>query len=349
MQQHCVMEDEPCGRAPGDLCQDTCLDHTTRAGLAACDAAVRSLCSSDEEPFDLDPDGLNDFLNRLDQRAGEFGWDDNVLVIENDFDDFGGPGTCFLEAHGEFSLEHVQAVEEHCNAETSRTSQNGFMPAKAILASLTSNARTKIHQPDRKKDWMLDIDVGDNNIEELTCGACLLKVVLDVSQQETRSTLSNVLKQLGDLQPLMEEVDCSITNFNLKVHELLLKLSKAQRREPETLLMSLFQVCGQVPDQEFQDFIKRKKNSCNEESLDITPTQLMKDAESKHHDLTNIEKTWRAPSDRKLTEALAAKLQVMENELKRQNRKPTGNQPSEATGTTSNPNRRPRKPDWLAK
>lgn len=337
----------PFARTPGDINRDDFIDYETRAGMTIYESSIKSLYSTDEEPFDLQADGLSLFLNRLDIRAREFGWDENVLVIDNDIDNLGGPGTYFLDTTGAFTLEHIQAVEEHYNSQETRTSQNSYMLHKALLASLSPNALNRVNI--RKAEWILDIAVNGQQ-RELPCGVCLLKVILTISQQETRSTLSHVMDQLNNLQPLMEQADYNIQNFNTKVDDLLQKLTKAEQKAPTNLLNSLFTVYGQVPDEDFHRFIQNKKDKYTDEGMDITPPVLMQEAERKYYDLVNIDRTWRAPSEaEKKIAVLTATLNSLKSQIKRKG-KPKG------PGDNSNESKdggkgktRPPRPDWLLK
>ncbi len=98
-------------RGPGDINQGGYLDYTSRTGLAIHQASIQSLCGSSDECFDLQADGLTHFLNKLDARAMEFGWNENALAIEDNPTDIGGNATHFLDQHGTFALEHVQTIE----------------------------------------------------------------------------------------------------------------------------------------------------------------------------------------------------------------------------------------------
>ena len=307
------------------------------------DASIAPLYRSSEEYFDLQADGLTLFLNKLNERAMEFGWNENILLMENDPEQIGGDGTYLLDAHSVFPLEHIQAVERHYNATESRTSQNSHMLAKAILSSLTPEAVNRVNA--RKSDWVLSIDLGGEQ-SDMICGACLLKVVLIISQQETRSTMSHVIEQLNDLQPLMMEADYNIESFHVKVNELVNKILKAQKPIPENLLMSLFTAYQTVPDEDFIRFIRNKKDKYTDEELDLNPTMLMQAAEKKYYDLVNIQKTWRAPSeaDKKIA-ALTATVNTLQKKLKKGKTTQSGN----GSGKEQRKSAKPGKPDWLVK
>lgn len=337
----------PFARTPGDINRDGFINYETRAGMTIYEASIRSLYNSEEDPFDLQADGLSLFLNRLDVRAREFGWNDNVLVIDNDIDNMGGAGTYFLDKTGGFSLEHIQAVEEHYNSEETRTSQNSYMLCKCLLASLSPGALNRVNI--RKTDWILDIDIGGEQ-RDLPCGVCLLKVILTITQQETRSTISHVMDQLNSLQPLMEQADFNIQNFNVIVSDLLDKLTKAEKPAPTNLLNSLFTVYGDVPDDDFHRFIQNKKDKYIDEDVDISPTVLMQDAEKKYYDLVNIDRTWRSPSEaEKKIAALTATVASLKSQIKKRGKPKQGDgtDPSKEGGPKER--NRPPKPDWLVK
>ncbi len=289
-----MAQQTPFARAPGELLSGEYLDYSSRTGMNLYKMSTESLHSSPEECFDLQADGLTHFMNKLKARAHEMGWDQNVLLIETDLDNMGGPNSHFLDSHGTFTLEHIQQVEAHHNAQQSRTSQNSFMMCKAILNSLTPEATTRVNN--RGSEWIIKTEV-DGEEMEIASGVCLLKVILIISQQETKSTMAHILQQLTDLHPLMDESDCNIEAFNIKINELINKVRKADRSVPESLLMSLFDVCASVPDQDFRECVRTKRNKCTDEDLDLNPSLLMQGAEQKCFDLVNNQRTWRAPSE----------------------------------------------------
>ena len=335
----------PFARTPGDLQKGQPINIGSKSGRYIYEESQKSLYSSPEEYFDLKADGLTLFLNKLDQRARQFQWHNDVLLIENNLNNLGvgGPGRYFLENHGKYSLAHVQAVERHYNAQESRTSQNSYLLSQTILNSLTPLAQNRVNASGRKKEWILDIEK-DGEEQDMECGVCLLKVVLIISQQETRSTLSHVMEQLNDLSPLMEEADYNIEAFHVKVNELLDKILKADKDIPENLLMSLFSVYKTVPDQEFVRFIKDKQGKYEDEGVDLNHYTLMHAAEQKYHNLVNIEKSWRALSEEsKQIAALTATVTNLQKRLKQQ--KPKTGKADEKRQTAASG--RQKKPDWL--
>ena len=338
-----MAEPVPFARGPGDINQGGYLDFSTRAGISIYQASIKSLYGTQEEYFDLQSDGLTLFLNNLDSRAMEFGWHNDVLVLEDNPNDIGGDGTYFLDSHGTFTLEHVQTIERHYNATETRTAQNSLMLAKCLLNSLTSDAIQRINN--RKDDWVLNVPVAGNEIE-MQCGVCLLKVILIISQQETRSTMSFVLKQLSDLTPLMLETDYNIESFHIKVNELINKVRKANRQVPESLLISLFTAYKSVPDEHFIRFIETKKDRYTDEGMELNPDTLMHAAEQKYYDLTHIDKTWRTPSEaEKKIAALSTTVSTLQRKLKGKKSEPSGGAKKDPTKSGTKLSR----PEWLRK
>ncbi len=348
---------QPFARAPGDINQGDHLDYTTRAGYAVYESSIKSLYPATEQCFDLSADGLTLFMNKLNDRAMEFGWSENVLVMDDDLDHIGegGPGTHFMDAHGGFALEHIQQVERFCDAEESRTSQNSHMLSKAILASLTPEAVNRVNM--RREDWVLSIQVeGAADEVDLACGVCLLKVVLIVSQQEITSTIAHVIAQFNNLNPLMEEVDYNIQLFNERVDALANKLIRSDKEVPETVMMSLFTAFLSVPDKDFHRYIEKKHDDFSDGELEITHKVLMQNAETKHFDLVNNKRTWRTLSeeDKKLA-ALSAELDSLKKKVKKGSTSSTpstatrpGNRSGKSTGDDQG-DAKPTKPDWWVK
>ena len=335
----------PFARAPGDINAGGYLDFTSRAGIAIYYGSIKSLYGTPEEHYDLSRDGLNHFLNKLNQRAHEYGWHENVLLIEQDYDNIPGPGTYFLESHGAFSLEHIQAVEEYYNATESRTCQNSDMLAKCLLASLTPEAIDRVNA--KEEQWTLEIQPQGQDYEVgMQCGVCLLKVILTISQQETRSSMAHVISQLNELQPIMVEKDYNIQAFNDSIKSLIKQLRKSNKEVPENLLMGLFKVYENVPDETFTRFIQRRKENYLDDNIDTTAEALMDQAESKYYELTTIDKSWRNPTeaDKKIA-ALSAEISTLKSRVKKAGKSSS----KQTSGNQSGSNQRSKRPEWMVK
>jgi hypothetical protein len=335
-------------REPGNQ-DNNFLDYNNRRDLAIYKASIESLYDNTADYFDLTRDHLNLFLDLLQDRATTFGWTENVLLIDDDVQQLGqnGPGTYFIDAHGAFSLEHIQQVERHYNAEETRTSQNSVMLARCILNSLTQHALTRVHA--RRNDWTLSVQVQGAEVD-MVCGVCLLKVILIITQQETRSTVAYLMAKLSvtGLQPIMEEVEYNIESFNDQVDTTVRALQRNQRVVPGDLLMNLLTVYATVPDENFQRFIQVKSDKYLDEGIDLDYPELMTSAKEKYHDLLNVKQTWRAPTaHEKELAALKAEVTSLKSKVKKSG-KTESKKTSGKGGKTPDAPKVPR-PDWMVK
>jgi hypothetical protein len=96
--------------APSVAVQGT-IDYKTQEGRKLYGSATYKL---DEELYDCKPDGLYQFLQSLNNRAHEYGWNDDVggiLLIPEDHLNIVSPTGYLVDEYGMISLNQIQAFD----------------------------------------------------------------------------------------------------------------------------------------------------------------------------------------------------------------------------------------------
>jgi hypothetical protein len=105
-------------------------------------------------------------------------------------------------------------------------------------------------------------------------GPCLLKTVISIVTIGNKSAVPLIKKRLGDLKMLMKEVKSDITEFNMRVCELMNQLYAADQDYLE-LLDKLFEAYESASDQTFAAYIKEKQSRWEDNELALVPDKLM--------------------------------------------------------------------------
>ena len=126
MAEEPVPQEEPRRRAyaltPAGLSYNT-IDYGTKTGLALYRQATDKLA---DELFDCVADDLRHFLELVQRRSEEMGWDNSVLTVAKNPEDPLGPSDDFFAHYGEFSMEKLRAVVQTYIPNECRVSQDSM-------------------------------------------------------------------------------------------------------------------------------------------------------------------------------------------------------------------------------
>jgi hypothetical protein len=275
---------------------DEVIDYRSKQGSSIWDKGKAKLSG---EPFDCTPEGLRDFLELLQTRGGEMGWDTSVLGIPDDYNDMTGPSKDYLDHYGSITLEHLKkCAETYVNA-SSRAAQDSYMMFKCIHDSLSKIGRDKVTL--YKKDYI---------IGGTESGILFLKIVVRESHIDTNATTSTIRDQLIDLHAYLAQVNFDVSKMNQHAQQLLEAL-RARGETTQDLLNNLFKAYKTVQDEDFINYIKAKESDYHEGTIDLNADRLMLLAKNKYRLLVD-QGTWQAPTvaEEKII-ALEAKLAAM--------------------------------------
>ena len=155
---------------------DGIIDFTTTDGKKSCKSATEILDSDDR--FDCSPEDLYQFLQMVDTRATECGWNDETngsSQIPEIPGDNGADKHHLISKCGTSSHEHIKDHESHCIDQEDRKAQDTVMSHHCLVKSLTKEARNKIML--HKKDCIAKI-----NAKTTFSGLLFLKVTIRDTQ-----------------------------------------------------------------------------------------------------------------------------------------------------------------------
>ena len=259
------------------------IDYNTTEGRKLYGNAIHKL---DEELYNCKPDGLYQFLQTLNNRAQEYGWNDEVggiLVIPTDAMDLNSDTNYLIDNYGMISLEEIRAFEETYITKPIRPAQDNFMMFKCLMNSISKEGKNKILI--WKKQY---------SIANYSSGNLLLKIIIRESHLDTNATTASIRKKLSSLDTYILTIGCDITRFNGYVRLLIDSLA-ARGETTQDLLTNLFKGYQAASDKVFVSYIGRKLEKY-EEGETITSEALMHLGNNKYK-LLKGGGLWNAPSD----------------------------------------------------
>lgn len=291
------------------------------------------------ELYDCTPDTFFQFIKSLEERADEYGWNDDeggILWMPDE----NGEMINLLKNYGSITLERIREHELTYWDDRRRKSQEDRMLYECIMNSLSLVGKTKlnIHYEDYK--------LGPKRIPS---GLCLLKVLVRESYLDSNATTGMIREQLAGLETFMPQVANDITKFNNHV-KMLLHALHARGERTLDLLTYLFRAYAACRDREFVKFIRDIQTDHDMGKESVTASQLMQQAEKKYKILVTTQK-WEAPTavDEQLM-ALQAKIADMKSRYEnKKKRKPGDTKPDEGRGKRQKYDKNKKKPEWLEK
>lgn len=325
------------------------LDYSDKEAKKIYHSAIKSLFLKDEA-YQCEPSEMEMLLKALQNRANEYGWDDEVsgiLHIPEDPEDAGTPTNYILKEYGKISMERITEFEKSYLGQQIRPAQDSYMMYQCLLNSLSKEAKIKVQV------WESQYIIMNNEGSIVPSGNLLLKVIIRESHLDTNATTQSIRTKLSNLDLYIQTINCDVTKFNGYVKGLVLSLS-ARGQKTEDLLSNLFKGYMAASDKVFVKYIGRKMEQY-EEGEDMVPDNLMQLADNKFR-LMKEKGSWNAPSEEE--EKILA-LQVEVEQLKklknrkrqeRPNHKTRGNARGKAkTNDRSNADNGNKKPSWMSK
>jgi hypothetical protein len=280
------------------------IDYSTREGRGIFHDATAKV---DEELYDCKPDGLYQFLQSVNNRAHEFGWDDEingVLWIPEDPLDPISATRSLIESYGTISMDEIRAFENTYISLPIRPAQDSYMMYKCLMNSITKEGKSKI------TIWSAQFTVNG-----YPSGNLLLKVIIRESHLDTNATVISIKTKLSSLDSYILTIGSDITKFNGYV-KLLVDSLTSRGQTTTDLLTNLFKGYTSASDKTFVDYIERKKERY-EEGESISPEELMELADNKYKLLKEAGK-WNAPSqDEEKILALHAEIKNLKKHSKK--------------------------------
>lgn len=241
-----------------------------------------------------DERSLKVLISGLASKAKQLGWEELILRIPNS----AGIQQNLLKNYTSLTLSNVQDNAFTYIGQHTRAAQASGQLADCILASMGEDFLIK-----------LLTRVNDYTVQGTEDGPCMLKSVISIVTIEAKSSLPLIKKVLGDLGELMREVKSDITEFNLRVDELMNQL-RAANDDYSELLDKLFEAYQKAADKEFVRYIADKQSRWEDNELDILPETLMVLAGDKYKTM-KMKKSWNTVTEDEKLIAMTAKLTEM--------------------------------------
>lgn len=310
----------PFARTPA-LAEQGILDYTSRQGYRIYGSATIKL---DDIKYDGSADMLFPFLELMEERAKNYGWDNGIMMIPNQIT---GESDFLIHHYGTIPLSRINTHEATYISLPTRQAQDTALLYECLMNSLGHVARAKV------TPWKLDYFC-----QGLPSGNLLLKVIIRECHLDTNATTAGIRQRLSSLDTYLPTIDYDVGKFNMHVKSLTTQL-QARGEYSNDLLMNLFKGYMSATDKSFVAYID-KKMELYEEGTNISANQLMLWARQKY-DLLREKGSWNAPTpEEEKIIALNAKIEDMQAKLK-------ATTPTRSPGNNSRRQERKTKPEWF--
>ena len=307
------------------------IDYSSRAGERIYTSATKEL---GETKYDGEAQGLMAFLELLEERATNFGWDRTIMLIPNE----DGTTKNLLTEYGTITMDQIRDHEETYIATPSRNAQDSNLLYECIMNSISLECKAK-----------LTIWKREYRCQQLPSGNLLLKVLIRECHLDTNATIGGIRNRLSKLDTYLPIVGYNITKFNMYVKNLVDQL-RARGEFTNDLLINLFKGYLSATDKSFTAYIDKKLETY-EEGQDMSADQLMLWARNEY-DLLLDKGTWNAPTEQE-EKIIALQAQVKEMEKKLSEKKPQSSSkpksPKNKSQDKKKKSKRVEKPDWFIK
>ena len=305
------------------------IDYNTRGGERIYPSATKEL---DTTKYDGKAQGLMAFLDLLEERAANFGWDTSIMMIPI----ANANPKNLLTEYGTITIEEIQTHETTYISTPTRNAQDTNLLYECIMNSISPECKAK-----------LTIWKREYRCNGLPSGNLLLKILIRECHLDTNATVGGIRNRMNQLDTYQPTVGYNITKFNMYVKNLVDQL-RARGEYTNDLLINLFKGYLAATDKSFTAYID-KKLEAYEEGQEMTADQLMLWARNKY-DLLLDKGTWNAPTAEE-EKIIALQSQVKEMAKKLQNKsnnsKPKSTQAS-SSKTDKKTSKRKEKPSWFS-
>lgn len=252
------------------------IDYSTPAGIKLFNKATAALPGDDK--YDLKAKGIKIFLTQLEERGKEFGWS-GITTIP---DSAATPRNIYTK-YGLLTEADVRAHVNTYSGAQDRNVQNAAQMAKCIWNSLTQQAVL-----DLEKYRTRFVVAGEAN------GPLMLFCIIERATITVRATTAVIRANIIKLSEEFASKDFDVEAFNDYVDEQLRELD-ARGQESQDVLTHLFTAYEQAPDHRFTEYIQRKKDAYEENTINLDASTLMSLALEKYKTLVT-QKEWRRPT-----------------------------------------------------
>jgi len=251
------------------------IDYTTKTGSSLYDRATKSLFVDNKDAYDLKSDGLMNFLDSINRRGRECGWE--IFTVNNTV----GDAKNLLTEHGDLTIQNVldHATTVLRAAPITGNAQEEGQLFACVNNSLTQGAIDVLNLCQDK--FLIPAPVDEYS------GTCFLRVIIAKAQVDTRATTNLLLGQLtSGLPDIMAKEGGNVKSFNIQVLSIVRRV-KRRGTDPGSILPQLLRVYMSVDDKDgkFARYIKNLNNNYIDGTIDLSDTVLMTKAKAKYEEL----------------------------------------------------------------
>jgi hypothetical protein len=299
--------------SPAEHALNQVLDMSDKDDIKLYNKAVEKLMSGNDL-FDLSPENLKGFLDLLNNRTNNYGWNkeaSGLLSIPEDIHDANNMiHDNLIKSYGVITLQRVRNMEEAIMPLPKCTTQDKKMLYKSLMNSLTQAAKNQIQMYSE-----------EFYVREKPSGALLLRVIIRESHLDSYASTTVIQQELSRLDDYMTSVGSDIFKFNQHVQSLVAALA-ARDATTHDLLTNLFVAYKAASDKTFREYAAQIESDIEDEKYALTAQQLMVKMNTKYRAL-RVKKIWNTPSaeDKKIM-ALQAQIDSFSVKQKEQKCEP---------------------------
>jgi len=252
---------EPPPMRPMDVAQEYSLDYTTPQTIKFFTKGIEKLTGDA-----FDGTMLFTWLIKIQDKALLYSWIPN-LTIE---------GKILTTSFADISLAQVREHAQIIQNEGRRRAQNSEMMLCCLKSSITTAVYTKVFL--QRSNYIIIKQPGNIPVED---GICFLKVIIDSYHSNTRSTTTEVRRQLAHLDAYMRDVaKGDVTKLCNHTRSLLYELNAAGETTHD-LITNLISGLRRAPDSNFQRWFSNQIDLWSMRQRDWRPdgSDLMDEAE----------------------------------------------------------------------
>jgi len=309
------------------------IDYSSKTGSSLYDRATKSLFVNPKDVYDLKSEGLMNFLDSINRRGRECGWD--LFSINNTAGDVKN----LLTEYGDLTIENVlaHAIAVLSTAPITRSAQEEAQLFACINNSLTQGAIDVLNLRQDK------FHIQTPAVDEYS-GTCFLRVIIAEAQVDTRATTNLLLGQLtSGLPDIMAKEGGNVKAFNMQVLSIVRRV-KRRGTDPGSILPQLLRVYMSVDDKDgkFARYIENLNNNYIDGTINLDDTVLMTKAEAKYEELVEDDAFEIVNKKDDTIMALQTQVEALSTEL-------TTKKKSNNGGGSSDGGTAKKVPDWMKK
>lgn len=310
------------------------LDLSSEQGSRIYSTGTKSLYAKHDDPFDCDEGGLVSFLNRINNRSKEMGWDKNnnaIMLVPSSYDNNGnkvGPFHNLITNYGEVTKERIQEHERRISAVQGRAKQDLFMLYKCITASLSAEGEGKLNT--WRDDYVYD---------DIQGGLSLLFTITREASLVTNASIESLRRELNTLDEYATHVKGDVEKINAKAQLIVQKL-KARGQQTTELMTNLFKAYETIKDGNFERYISNVRDRHEDGTDSLSGEALMQKAMAQYKKLKDQGK-WNETTDTEKLLALANQIKDLKSKYEKKKSSNTSKNHDKKKGT-----KKPR-PKWL--